>query len=122
MSKMQRTKGANYERTICKIISGSLCRTFVRTPRSGAMATAANVESLAGDLMPQDQADFSLHLECKNQKTWSCKAWYRQAKADAPAGKIPVVVMHQHQEAGLPAEEFVLLKLEDFLRILKGDV
>jgi len=57
---------------------------------------------------------FNLFLFCKNAKTWSLPAWFKQAESDCPKGKIPVVVFHQHRTSN----DYIALKLEDFFKLV----
>lgn len=126
--KSSRNKGANYERTIAKIFKEKLGVELKRTPQSGGFAKdSSKGDEFRGDIVSVDDTiDFKLHIECKDQATWSLPAWLRQSEEDCPQGKIPVVVFHRRQknkdgkriqEAG----DYVVLSLEDFLDIVDED-
>lgn len=68
-----------------------------------------------------------LKVFSKDHKTWKPKDWYRQAISDCPEGLSPIVIMHQAQENKegkrvRDAEDFVMLKLEDFLKLTEGNL
>ena len=68
-----------------------------------------------------DDVDFLLHLELKNRKNgWKVvQDWFKQANEDCIKGKIPCVIMHQNLEKGsYNAEDFIMLRLSDFLNIV----
>lgn len=55
------------------------------------------------------------HLECKRTEAGNLYKWLEQAKRDAAAGKIPLVV---HRKNG--KEWVAILPFEDFLNLLLG--
>lgn len=66
---------------------------------------------------------YDLFIYSKNHKTWKLRDWFKQSQEDCPKGKIPCVVFHQAQENKdgkrvSESEEYVALKLEDFLKIV----
>lgn len=119
-----RRKGSSYENTIAKKFLDKWGIRLVRTPMSGGFQKSSDNESIRGDLSCLDESiTFRLHPECKNQKTWNLRSWYKQAGEDCPPGKIPIVIYHDSQkikdgkrihEAG----DFVKIRLEDFLSIV----
>ena len=126
--KSSKNKGANYERTIAKIFKEKLGVELKRTPQSGGFAKdSSKGDEFRGDIVSVDDTiDFKLHIECKDQATWSLPAWIKQAIEDCPEGKVPIVVFHRRQknkdgkriqEAG----DYVVLSLEDFLDIVDKD-
>lgn len=126
--KSSKNKGANYERTIAKIFKEKLGVELKRTPQSGGFAKdSSKGDEFRGDIVSVDDTiDFNLHIECKDQATWSLPAWLRQSEEDSPEGKVPIVVFHRRQknkdgkriqEAG----DYVALSLEDFLDIVDKD-
>ncbi|MMZ46519.1 hypothetical protein D1872_81360 [compost metagenome] len=121
--KMRRTKGATYERKISRKFLEKWKIKLVRTPMSGGFQKAQDNDSIRGDLTCLDEdIFFRLHTECKDHKTWHPKEWYSQAESDCPPNKIPVVICHRGQKIVdgkrvETAEDFVLLKLDDFLEI-----
>lgn len=122
--RSSKAKGANYERTIKKILKDKLGIDLERTPQSGGFAKSKNLKSVKGDLNSLDDTiDFRLHIECKNHKSWSIKEWWKQATEDCPNGKLPILIMHRGQENKdgkrvQEAEDFVFLRLVDFLDLV----
>jgi hypothetical protein len=123
--KSSRNKGANYERTIAKIFKDKLGIELKRTPMSGGFARSAEkADEYRGDIVCLDvDKEFTLHLECKDHKSWSLPAWLRQAEEDCPKNKIPIVVMHRRQlitegKVTQKVGEYVTLPLEAFLDIV----
>lgn len=98
-SKSKR-KGGNYERDVKKIFSTKYPKLeLVRTPMSGGFQKATNNKSLRGDVSNvNEDFDFKLHLECKDQATWKLKDWIKQANEDCPKDKVPCVIFHQAQK------------------------
>lgn len=121
--KSAKAKGANYERKIAKVFENSFPQLkFGRTPASGGYKKEIENKSLRGDIVClNDDVDFLLHLELKNRKNgWKVvQDWFKQANEDCIKGKIPCVIMHQNLEKGLyNAEDFIMLRLSDFLNIV----
>ena len=121
-------KGANYERKIASIFKEVFNIELTRTPQSGGFAKkSTKAEAFRGDITCLDEdIEFKLHLECKDQKTWKLKDWLHQAKSDCPTGHTPVVVFHQGQENkdGKRVQEsceYVALPLDAFLQIVDKD-
>ena len=112
--KGARNKGASYERKIAKILEERTGVQLERTPLSGGFAKANSSAALKGDINTIDKnIDLHLHIECKNQKKWALRQWYKQAKEDCPKGKKPVVVFHEDR-----GEDFIMLTLGDFLQLV----
>ena len=82
--KSSRNKGANYERTIAKVFKEKLGVELKRTPQSGGFAKdSSKGDEFRGDIVSVDDTiDFNLHIECKDQATWSLPAWLRQSEED----------------------------------------
>ena len=124
--RSSRNKGASFERKLAKLFREAFGVEFVRTPQSGGFARHMDgTEGFRGDIVPADRdVVFLLHVEAKNAKTWSFPQWMAQAEADAPEGKVPVVVAHKHGTS----ESYVLINLTDFLdlipldKVIKGGV
>jgi hypothetical protein len=125
--KSSRIKGATYENAIAKKFGDKWGIRLVRTPMSGGFQKSSDNEDIRGDLSCLDKGTrFLLHPECKKQKTWKLREWYKQAKEDCPSGKIPVVIYHEFRkiEEGKrvrEAEDFVQIRLSDFLEIVDKD-
>ena len=123
--KSAKVKGASYERTIAKIFKKYLNVDLVRTPQSGGFAKkSTKADEFRGDITSlDDKINFSLHIECKNHKTWKLKEWFKQSQEDCPKGKVSCVIFHQAQENKdgkrvSESEEYIALKLEDFLKLV----
>lgn len=116
LGKRSKTKGSNFERDTAKKFKKAYDAELVRTPQSGGFAKkSAKADDFRGDIVPADEdIELSLHIECKNAKTWSLPAWFKQAKEDCPKGKIPVVVFHQHGTSN----DYIALSLEDFFKLV----
>lgn len=110
--KRSRTKGANFERTTAKKFKAFFGVDLVRTPQSGGFAKkSVKANEFRGDIVSADEdIDLSLHIECKNAKTWSLPAWLKQAESDCPPDKKPVVIMHKDNSS----QDYIVMKLEDF--------
>ena len=116
LGKRSKTKGSNFERDTAKKFKKAYDAELVRTPQSGGFAKkSAKAGDFRGDIVPADEdIELSLHIECKNSKTWSLPAWFKQAQSDCPKGKIPVVVFHQHGTSN----DYIALSLEDFFKLV----
>ena len=116
-------KGASFERTVKDIIQKAWGISLTRTPLSGGFNKSKEDSKFHGDLnLTTETQSLLLHIECKNHKTWSIKEWWRQTIGDCPKDKIPVLIMHKAQEIKEGkrvenAEDFILLKLDDFLKL-----
>lgn len=119
LGKRSKTKGANYERDVAKKFKKAYDADLVRTPQSGGFAKkSVKADEFRGDIVSADEdLELSLHIECKNTKTWSLPAWFNQAESDCPKGKFPVVVFHQHGTS----KDYVALSLEDFFKLVPKD-
>lgn len=116
LGKRSKNKGAGYERTIAKVFEKYTGVKLTRTPLSGGFARDKGAsKDFKGDIVCIEEGkDISLSIECKCHKTWSLPAWLRQSEEDAPEGRIPVVVFHQHNTSN----DYIALSLEDFLSIV----
>lgn len=117
--KRSKAKGNQFERDVAKKFKDYYEEELVRTPQSGGFAKrSARAGDFRGDIVPVDEnIDLAVHIECKNAKTWSLPAWFKQASEDCPEGKAPVVVFHQHGTSN----DFIALKLEDFFKLVPKD-
>lgn len=117
--RRSRNKGANYERTIAKKLKEFFGVDFARTPQSGGFAKQKEKASnFRGDIVSIDRDyDISMHLELKNQTSWSLPAWIKQAEEDCPEGKRPCVVMHKANTS----VDYITMRLEDFLALCDRD-
>ena len=129
LGSMKRRKGSTYERAVAKKIKEHCGIELTRTPQSGGFAKKSEkAEDFRGDIVCLDKdVHLNVHIECKDHKTWKPKEWYKQANSDCPEGLSPIVIMHQAQENKegkrvREAEDFVMLKLEDFLKLTEGNL
>ena len=76
--RRNRNKGADFERRVAKQLQEATDLEFVRTPQSGGFAkNKQTAEGFRGDIVPADSnADFVLHIECKNTQTIQIKKWW----------------------------------------------
>lgn len=65
-------------------------------------------------LSPAARKLFPYSVECKNRTTVSVYAWYKQAKANAPRGTEPILVIKQNRDKPL-----VILDADYFLERTK---
>ena len=112
--KKAKTKGASFERRIAKSLGEWWGVKFYRTPQSGGSHLKEGYE-LAGDIAtPADE--FRLHIECKNQESWtihglmtSAKSavwkWWDQTLNDCPVDRVPVLIFTRNH---LPA--FIMMQ------------
>ena len=120
LGRRSRNKGASFERVVAKIIQAVTGFEFLRTPLSGGFAknTTKCSEGFRGDIVPADKdVKLSLHIECKNAKSWSLPKWFEQAENDCPKGKVPVVIFHKHGTS----KNYIALDLEDFLKLVPSE-
>lgn len=101
MTKMQRNKGAAYERAVSGEIQDWLgvdCKRKLGAARDG------------GDDIQVGQ----FRIECKRHETTKVWEWYAQARANASAEEIPVVVFRRSR-----SESMALISFKDFLRLMR---
>ena len=115
--KNAKRKGGQYERDIAKKFQSKYGVELKRTPQSGGFAKKSDkADDYRGDITIVDTKQMLLlHIECKNQKTWSLKQWLEQAEEDCPEGRTPIVVFHQHNSS----RDYVCLSLEDFFNLVE---
>lgn len=122
--KASKRKGATYENDVAKKFLRKWGLRLVRTPASGGFQKSSDNSLLRGDLSCLDEnIDFGLHIECKNHGVWKLNEWWEQAISDCPENSYPVIAFHRRQKAKegkrvQGAEDFVMLKLEDFLTLV----
>lgn len=117
--KNAKRKGANFERSIAKRFQQRYGVELKRTPQSGGFAKKSEkADDYRGDITIVDTTQMLLiHIECKDQKTWSLKQWIEQAESDCPNDRTPIVVFHQHNTS----KDYVCISLDDFLKIVEKD-
>lgn len=126
--KSAKVKGSSYENNVAKKFKQAFGFELTRTPLSGGFAKhSKRGDDFKGDIVClNDDVDFILHVECKNQKTWSLKSWLKQAKEDCSANKIPAVIFHQNRETSegkvsQTNDDYITLRLEDFFALVKPE-
>lgn len=117
--RRSRAKGSSFERTVAKKFKEYYNADLMRTPQSGGFAkNSAKADDFRGDIVPVDKnIDLTIHVECKNAKTWSLPAWLKQAESDCPEGRYPVVIFHKHGTS----EDYITLSLEHFFELVPRD-
>ena len=117
--KSAKRKGSNYERTIAKKFQKAYGVELKRTPQSGGFAKKSEkADDFRGDITIVDPKQMLLvHIECKDQKTWSLPKWISQSTEDCPDDKVPLVIFHQHNTS----KDYVCLSLEDFFNLVEKD-
>lgn len=122
--KSSKRKGSNYERKVARMYKEALGINLVRTPMSGGFQKNIKATNIKGDLSCLDEdIDFILHTECKDQKAIKIRDWFRQACEDCPSNHIPTVVMHLIQQIKngkvvSNSENLIVLRVEDFLKVV----
>lgn len=102
--RMSRNKGAAAERELAEILSKELG--FVVKRKLGQARDSGD------DIQVQ-----RYRIEAKRRETLALPAWCRQIETHCQPGEVPVVAYRQN---GQPWR--VVLKLEDFLPLLRGDL
>lgn len=102
MGKMQRDKGANYEREVAKIISARLGRPTKRM-LGQARDGGHDLEQIGPFL-----------FECKRRAKIAVYEWMRQIVAACTNGQMPVVIARADNERSI-----VILDFEDFMTLAK---
>ena len=122
LGRRSRNKGSSYERAVAKKIGEHLDVQLVRTPQSGGFAKSKATSDFKGDITClEEDVDFKLHVECKNQKTYSINKWVEQAMCECPENKIPVLIFKKNNTNATGKtgnqQDMILLTLEDFLSL-----
>ena len=125
--KSSKRKGSNYERKVAKIYKDALNINLTRTPMSGGFQKDIKATNIKGDLSClDDDIDFLLHTECKDQKAIKIRDWFEQACEDCPKGHYPTVVMHLIQrikdgKVVSNSEDLIVLRVRDFLKLVNKE-
>lgn len=101
MSKMQRDKGARFERTIASYFKEYGYDAFRTSQSSGEYQ--ADVEGVPG-----------IHIECKHCERMTLYDWMSQSVRDAKAGEKPVVI---HKANNKPV--LVTMKWDDWIDLYR---
>lgn len=102
--RMSRNKGAAAERELATILSDELG--FVVRRKLGQARDSGD------DIQVQ-----KYRIEAKRRETLALPAWCRQIEEHCAPGEVPVVAYRQN---GQPWR--IVMKLEDFLPLLRGDL
>mgnify|MGYP001054814804 CR=1 FL=1 len=95
MSSVNRRRGKDHQRKIAKIMKGM------------------NVGTLGGIDVLSDK----FAIECKSRVKFVGLKWYEQAEKNNVYNKVTVVVVHLKGKKYL--DDLVLIKLKDFLKLIK---
>ena len=103
MGRMQRRKGAAYERWVAKMFRSVLPGTEVKR----------GLQSRSGEECPDVTAGL-FWVECKHGKLPNVRAALAQAVDDCPKGRIPIAVIRDNRSI-----DFCVLRFSDFLEVIK---
>jgi hypothetical protein len=122
--RSSRNKGNTFERDTAEVFSNRFNQKFRRVPLSGGW----DKTQVQGDIFNTEARNFKLVIECKNHKTLSVPAWWKQVQADTPPDKLPLLVFkifyRTHMTKTNPFEEWIqgsfsIMRQSDFLSIYK---
>lgn len=106
MGKMQREKGARFERTVAGLFRDWGYNAFRTAQYEGKSGNCADVEGVPG-----------LHIECKHCERMQLYDWIGQAIRDNEASKVkqlPVVIHKANNK-----DVLVSMRFEDFIQIYR---
>lgn len=103
MSKMQRTKGASFEREVCAMLSDHL----------GTIVKRNLAQTRGGATEGSDITVGRFSIECKRRASIAVYEWLDQANRDA-AGKTPLVVARADGRRSV-----VIMDLEAFIPMMR---
>jgi len=106
MSKMQRTKGASFEREVCAELTGVL----------GSVVRRNLSQTRGGATEGSDITVGKFSIECKRRARISVYDWLDQATRDAQQNT-PVVVARADGR-----KSFAIMWLDDLLPMLQGEI
>lgn len=104
MSKMQREKGARFEREVRKRFEEAMPGAKVKR----------GLQARGGDECPDVDAAGVFAVECKVGKAPPIRPALEQVLRDAPKGVIPMAAIKEDRR-----EPFVVIMLDDFLEFVK---
>jgi len=112
-------KGTKFElnvvHQICDALGLAYGKDIKRRPRGEPGNDIVHV-SLRG------HTDFPFSVESKDSKNLSIKKWWKKlVETDTPDDKTPILIMHVQNVFGRTPEDFVMLRLSDFLDLLKEE-
>ena len=119
LGRRSRNKGASFERKIAEKFKKFFGIELSRTPQSGGFMKKSEVaDNFRGDILPTDKnVKLHVHVECKNAVKWSLPSWLAQAESDCPKDRKSIVIFHKDNSS----IDYVCLKLEDFLQMVKPE-
>lgn len=106
LGKMQRDKGARFERLIANLFKDWGYNAFRTAQYEGKSGNAADVEGVPG-----------LHIECKHVEKMHLYEWMAQADRDNKASKHPQIPVVIHKANNKPI--LVSMHIEDFIQLYK---
>ena len=106
MGKMQRDKGARFERTVAGLFKDWGYNAFRTAQYEGKSGNCADVEGVPG-----------LHIECKAVERMHLYDWIEQAIRDNKASKNPQIPVVIHKANNKPV--LVSMTFDDFIQIYK---
>ena len=106
--------GSRFERVVSDYLAEVLDDRIDRRPKTGAKDK--------GDIGGvRDSHGNRIVLECKNVTKQALPQWVREAKQEAiNDGALVGAVVHKRVGKANPAEQWVTLTLDDFVKLLKG--
>lgn len=113
-----RTKGANYERKIAKLLSSWSGIPLRRTPMSGGWSEGH--PEVSGDIVSvEPDKPFAYHVECKNNESWAWEAtlkgkgpvyeWWKQATSQCPLHKSPWLIFSKAYR-----DDWLMMRTSDY--------
>ena len=114
-----RSKGANFETKICKMLKDLTNRRWTRTPGSGSVATRTGNMRVAGDVMPVNfKCDYV--FECKKYKDYNIEGlltqkgdmwkWFEQLKREKKKKKGVLIFARNYGKIFVLAETDEVIK------------
>lgn len=111
-AKSRKAKGVRLEKMFAdQLVNAGL------DPYAKRMVLSGAVRGFDGDILTK----LPIHVECKNQSTWSPLAYYKQCSLSnpLPARKMNLVIMgkggtNQYQ----PLESYAFLKTDDLIELM----
>jgi hypothetical protein len=107
MSAAERRKGVVFENEICGILRDKL----------GGVVHRNLAQSRGGEIEGGDIVVAKYTIECKRRARIGVHAWLEQARADADAGQVPVVVAR-----GDGKRPLAILDLDELLALIQGEL
>lgn len=117
-----KSKGADYERRIAKILGAWWGETFYRTPQSGGLIHQWGADTrIAGDITTPKESKFPFTVECKKREGWDLdqvikgtgqvEKWWSQCIGDSEkVGLKPMLIFSRNFNP-----DYCMIKYEDFI-------